>query len=61
MLNVFNFPISKTLRYIKNKAPRRCFAYKYIYNPRYSYYILTNKCDCEIWCKYPPSTTLKRL
>ena len=61
MSNIFNFFYSKTVRFFVNKAPRKCFAYKYILNPNYSYYIMTQKCDCIIWCKYPPSTKLKKL
>ena len=60
MFGLLNFPLSKTIRYINKTCPKRCFAYKYIYNPRYSYYILSSKCDCNIWCKYPPSTKLIR-
>ena len=52
MSNIFNFFYSKTVRYFIDKAPRNCFAYKYILNPNYSYYIMTQKCDCIIWCKF---------
>lgn len=58
---IFTFPVTKAIAHITKNSPRRCFAWRYLKNAKYSYYILTNSCDCNIWCKYPPSTTLKRL
>lgn len=57
-----NFPLSKFFRFFNNnKAPRKCYAFKYIYDPYYSFYILGDKCDCNIWCKFPPTTKFKKL
>lgn len=55
MFKILNFPISKAIRFMNNNNPKNCFALKYMFNPKFSYYIFSNKCDCVIWCKYPPS------
>ena len=61
MVFFLTFPLSKSIRLFHNTLPRNCFAYKYLFDIRYSYHILNSKCDCNIWCKYPPSTTFKPL
>ena len=61
MSNIFNFFYSKTVRFFVNKNHENVLVYKYILNLIMSYYIMTQKCDCIIWCKYPPSTKLKKL
>ena len=58
MLGPFNFFISRSVGYFKRNAPSKCYGYLHLKKLRYTFNILESKCDCVIWCKFPPSRKL---
>ena len=61
MFGPFNFFISRSLGFFKNNVPRKCYGYLHLKKWTTAFSILETKCDCIIWCKFPPSRKLIKL
>ncbi len=61
MFGPLNFIISRSIGFIMNTVPKKCHAYIHLKDIRYTLPILETKCDCVIWCKYPPSSKFSRI
>ena len=61
MFGSFNFFLSRSIGYFKGLCPRKCHAYIHLKKFKYILPILETKCDCQIWCKFPPSRKLIKL
>ena len=61
MFGPFNFFISRLYGNITRTSPRKCYGYLHLKKWSCTLYILETKCDCVIWCKFPPSRKLIKL